>query len=201
MNYLAHLDLANKTKTSLVGAFLGDFIKGDQYLSWQPATQVGILLHRKVDTFTDSHPFVADYRRRFPASLRRVAGIILDIYFDHALAKKISRIQQDKDCFLSDFYDELATVNLPEHRHFQRLQESLLAGRWLLEYQHLDICSRAFEGIERRLNGKVAFASMARQFIEDNHQELQQLFDLFYPELQAFSVVQAKQLTQLHLPH
>ena len=56
MNYLAHLYLSDDgTPESLVGALLGDFVKGDDHRNYPPAIQRAILLHRKIDAFTDAH--------------------------------------------------------------------------------------------------------------------------------------------------
>lgn len=85
MNYIAHLHLAQHTKTSLVGNFLGDFIKGSALDDLPLDLQHGVRLHRQIDTYTDTHPVVLALKQQFPKSIRRYSGIVLDIYFDHLL--------------------------------------------------------------------------------------------------------------------
>ena len=56
MNYLAHLLLSGNDEDVIFGNFIGDAIKGKQYQDYSGSIQKGILLHRQIDTFTDSHP-------------------------------------------------------------------------------------------------------------------------------------------------
>ena len=87
MNYLAHLYLAEVSGTSLVGNFLGDFIKGRLEQAHLPKEyEVGVSLHRKIDVFTDSHPVVLRSRTRISKLRRRYAGIVIDMAYDHFLA-------------------------------------------------------------------------------------------------------------------
>lgn len=86
MNWLAHLRLAHGGDEALVGAMLGDFVRGPDLSAYPPVMRREIRLHRRVDAFTDSHPRVVALRERFPDGRRRFAGIVLDIHFDHCLA-------------------------------------------------------------------------------------------------------------------
>ena len=56
MNFLAHFFLSHQTPELLIGSYLGDFVKGNQYRQYNEAVQQGILLHREVDRYTDHHP-------------------------------------------------------------------------------------------------------------------------------------------------
>lgn len=88
MNYLAHIHIANHTQTSLLGNFLGDFVKGQAFNDLPRELATGVRLHRKIDQFTDSHELVKGLRRSFPRDLRRVAGIVIDITFDYFLLQQ-----------------------------------------------------------------------------------------------------------------
>lgn len=187
MNYVAHLHIAQATESSLIGAFLGDFVKGDAYKAWPQETQDGIILHRKVDTFTDKHPSVVGLRAMFPKSLRRMAGVVIDIYFDHLLTAKLTRDGEKGLAFLDDFYHDLHITSLPQHGHFVRLQSSLMKDKWLSDYQHQQTCFLAFRAIEKRLKNKIEFAELAQVFIEGHHKYFRLAFEHFYPELLEFS--------------
>ena len=92
MNWLAHLHLARDSDAALLGALLGDFALGTSGLDcWGAVEHREILVHRRVDRFTDTHPAVEALRARFPDGRRRYAGIVLDLYFDHCLARDWSR--------------------------------------------------------------------------------------------------------------
>ena len=60
MNYLAHLMLAGDQPESVIGAMLGDFVRGRQAEQYS----AGIRLHVRIDSFTDSHPIVAVSKAR-----------------------------------------------------------------------------------------------------------------------------------------
>jgi acyl carrier protein phosphodiesterase len=56
MNYLAHVYLSGSNKELAIGNFIADHVKGKAYLEYPEIIQNGILLHRKIDYFTDQHP-------------------------------------------------------------------------------------------------------------------------------------------------
>ena len=87
MNHLAHALLARADDDVLLGSLLGDFWRGAPDPAWAGGVRRGVLLHRRIDVYTDSHPIVADARARFEPPWRRYAGILIDMYFDHALAR------------------------------------------------------------------------------------------------------------------
>ncbi|HET7314600.1 ACP phosphodiesterase [Salinisphaera sp.] len=89
MNLLAHLWLAERTDTSAAGQILGDIVKGRiDAPRFDARTDEGIRLHRAIDSTSDAHPAHRELRERFRSPLRRYAGIIVDIGFDHALARR-----------------------------------------------------------------------------------------------------------------
>lgn len=89
MNFLAHLVLAGNDESLRLGALLGDFIRGRQALQEFPEeVQRGILLHRHIDGFVDALPDIVNLRRCFQAPFRRYSGIIIDLAYDHQLAKR-----------------------------------------------------------------------------------------------------------------
>ena len=91
MNHLAHALLAGSDDNVLLGSLLGDFWRGAPDPGWPGGVREGVILHRKIDVFTDSHPEVAAARSLFAPPWRRYAGILIDIYFDHVLAREWPR--------------------------------------------------------------------------------------------------------------
>ncbi len=87
MNHLAHALLAGANDDLLVGSLLGDFWRGAPDPSWPAGVRTGVILHRRIDVYTDSHPVVAAARTLFHPPVRRYAGILIDVYFDHVLAR------------------------------------------------------------------------------------------------------------------
>ena len=91
MNFLAHLVLAGDDDGLRLGGMLGDFVRGRRALADYPKdVRLGIELHRHTDQFFDSLPEVAELRRSFPPLFRRYSGIVIDLAFDHELARRFS---------------------------------------------------------------------------------------------------------------
>ena len=184
MNYIAHIHIGNHTQTSLLGNFLGDFVKGNINDKLPQSLADGVRLHRKVDQFTDQHFLVRKLREKFPPALRRISGIVIDIVFDHCLLMQWSHftLQSEHDV-LTDFYNQLSEFRGLEHPHFTRLSASLLNDKWLLNYRELATCLHAFVSIERRLNNKIIFAQDAYAFVKAERQLFATTFSSFYPAL------------------
>ncbi len=91
MNFLAHLYLSGTNEKILVGNFIGDYVKGRKYEIYEKAIQEGILMHRRIDTFTDKHPKFRASKKPFIPEFGLYSGIIIDLLFDHFLAKNWSR--------------------------------------------------------------------------------------------------------------
>lgn len=89
MNFLAHLYLARSDDGLMLGGLIGDFVRGRLALRRYPReVREGIHLHRRIDKFTDHSDEVTALRRLFPREFRRYAGIVLDLAFDHELARR-----------------------------------------------------------------------------------------------------------------
>lgn len=100
MNHLAHLSLAADHQALVVGGYLGDFVRGRLHnLPYETPIRAGVALHRHIDRVTDHHPVVVELRGTFEDGWRRYAGIMLDMAFDHLLAR--------------DWLDYAATLQAP----------------------------------------------------------------------------------------
>ncbi len=87
MNFLAHLYLSKKNKNILIGNFIADAVKGKKHNLYSKEVQAGILLHREIDNYTDNHPIVRKSKRRLNKRYGHYNGVIIDILYDHFLAK------------------------------------------------------------------------------------------------------------------
>tara|TARA_R110002060_G_scaffold77775_2_gene89667 strand:- start:344 stop:943 length:600 start_codon:yes stop_codon:yes gene_type:complete len=186
MNYIAHLHLAKHTQTSLVGSFLGDFVKGSAFADLPLNIQLGVRLHRQIDTFTDSHPRVVALKQDFPKPIRRYAGIAIDVYFDHLLLQhwqQFSAPELPMHTLFKQFYRDLEQLNYEVSPHFTRVRAGLISHQWLADYENLSACLRAMQTIEKRFSRPTQFAQQAMGYINENDSELRQSFLHFYPDL------------------
>lgn len=151
MNLLAHLWLADRTNTSAAGQILGDIVKGRlDRPCFDAATDEGIRLHRRIDSHCDAHGAHTLLRNRFAPPLRRYAGIIVDIGFDHALAL---RWQDFYDVPLSVFAEraeEQVIDEWPEQAPFPARRMQGLSDM-LYGYQSRRGIERALVSVSRRL--------------------------------------------------
>ncbi|MBS1549401.1 MAG: DUF479 domain-containing protein [Bacteroidetes bacterium] len=85
MNYLAHSFLSFSDE-QIVGQFLNDFIPNKERLLQQENILHGIILHRAIDSFTDSHPKIHEAKTVFSPLVRLYAGAFVDVAMDFFLA-------------------------------------------------------------------------------------------------------------------
>lgn len=184
MNYLAHAWLARHGDDAILGALLGDFVLGQSALQdWPAPVRVEIVRHRHIDRYTDTHPAVTAARMRF-GGLRRYAGIVLDVYFDHCLAREWSRWS---DIPLDDFSARVYRV-LKEHRdilppRLQAIAPHMAEHDWLGSYRQRASVDRAVRGIATRLsrNGDRLVACLS--VLRKNKADIDATFETFFPDL------------------
>ncbi|MDQ3277870.1 MAG: ACP phosphodiesterase, partial [Bacteroidota bacterium] len=158
MNYLAHAYLSFEDRHLLVGNMISDFVKGRQKLGYTVSVQKGLMLHRAIDEYTDTHPATAQAKEFFRPWYRLYSGPIMDVIYDHFLATDTS-IFSDTSLlqFAKGVYQTLEeeTVHLPPH--FLPVLTYMKAENWLYHY-------RTPEGIRKSLAGLVRRA----RYIDDS---------------------------------
>ena len=186
MNYLAHLHLGGPRPGQLLGSLYGDFVKGRLQGQFDPEIEAAIQLHRSIDVFTDRHPLVDAALSRFSMTRRRYAGIVLDVFFDHCLARDWTLYaDQSLELFTSDVYRVLsAEPQLPER--LARIAPHMMANDWLGSYREFEVLEQVLRGISRRLTKPEELAA-AMQELRVLYEPLSEDFRLFYPQLQDFA--------------
>jgi acyl carrier protein phosphodiesterase len=187
VNYLAHVFLSGSDSDLMVGNFIADAVRGKQFLNFPERIQRGILLHRQIDAFTDSHPVVAQTKDRLRAQYNKYAPVIADMYYDHFLASNFS---QYSDQSLSDFSAKIYTIL---NAHWEMLPERvkqflphMIAHNWLLSYARLSGINQALTGLSRRTTFASGMETAAVE-LKENYGLYAADFDLFMPELITFS--------------
>ena len=173
----------------LVGALEGDFHKGPLRGDLPAGLEAGIALHRAIDAFTDAHYSVETIRARFPAPLRRYAGILIDLSFDHFLTRNWT---QYSDVPLAHFNAKIYSL-LQQHSALLSPKAKRLALR-LQQYDVLGLYHRweAVPDSAARIGERFRRGNPLR----NTHDQLlplvtdlQQAFDDFYPDLIQFSTL------------
>jgi acyl carrier protein phosphodiesterase len=195
MNYLAHLFLADNTPESLVGAMLGDFVKGAAKNHYSPVIQRNIELHRRIDSFTDAHPIVRASKRVFAPERRRFAGVLLDIFFDHYLAKHWEQFSHiSLDVFTTNVYAALHAHHelLPEK--LQRMLPFMQTEDWLGSYARIEWIELTLQRMARRLRRGEMLANGGEE-LRRNYERFEADFLMFFPELIRYSTRSSSDLT------
>lgn len=179
MNYLGHLFLSDNDTSLMVANLYGDFVKGKDLSEYPPKVREGITLHRAIDHFIDTHPVVLNLLHDLYPQLPKVAGIAVDLYFDHLLAKYWNNYHtRPLDEFLADFYLN-ATYKLPEFSvDFQKMMHMLIEVNWISYYPTLDGLEKACRGVSSRISFPNELKNGVRFFLE-HEEKILTAFELF----------------------
>lgn len=153
MNYLGHAFLSFENPEITTGNMIGDFVKGKNILdSFPDGIRKGIMLHRKIDSFTDAHVASLRAKNLFRNDYRLYSGVFVDGLYDHFLANDPRYFSSEKE-LLNFTIEVYATLNkftkylpLP----FQQVLPYMLKENWLYNYRTLNGLKKSFKGIGYR---------------------------------------------------
>jgi acyl carrier protein phosphodiesterase len=167
----------------VIGSLLGDYVKGKDLSSQPSGVAQGIRLHRRIDAFTDAHPLVLAGKRRLVGTQGRCAGILVDLFYDHFLARSWREYSAVP---LAQFAGEVYALfsrraeELPER--LRRMTRAMAAQHWLESYAEL----RGIESAVLRAAHRVTWDHQLPTAIDDlgrDYPLFQAEFAAFYPEL------------------
>ncbi|MDC6351439.1 acyl carrier protein phosphodiesterase [Zeaxanthinibacter sp. PT1] len=187
MNFLAHIYLSFEDDEITIGNFIADSIKGNKFKHYPDRIQKGILLHRAIDTFTDAHPITKQSSKRLHKNYSHYSRVIVDIFYDHFLAKNWQRYSSMPLPLYTDrFYDLLETnfEILPEG--VQRMMPYLVTDNWLLSYASIDGISRVLNGMNRRTQNRSKM-NFAVEDLQEHYTVFEIEFTLFFEEVISFA--------------
>lgn len=194
MNFLAHIYLSGEDKDIIIGNFIADGIKGKKYIKYPPGIQKGILLHRAIDSFTDAHPIVRLSTKRLHKNYGHYSGIIVDILYDHFLAKNWSDYSSTPlDQFVENFYELLKDNFDLLPMRIQKMMPYMIADNWLLSYATVPGISKILYQMNYRTKNKSKM-NLAVSELEEFYTEFETEFSDFFEELMAFSHQKLKEL-------
>ena len=187
MNFLAHIYLSGDSDLVTIGNFMADGIKGKDYRKYNKELQIGILLHREIDTYTDAHPIVRKSTKRLHEKYSHYSGVIVDILYDHFLAKNWGKYC---DVLLENYVDHFYD-SLEEHfdilpLRIQKMMPYMITNNWLLSYASIEGIAKVLEGMNRRTHNRSQM-NLAVNELEEFYNEFEVEFTSFFDELIAFS--------------
>lgn len=186
MNFLAHLALSGNEPEILVGNLMGDFVKGRLGGRYSGRLLAGLELHRKIDSFAENHPGFVRSKRRLDSSLGHYRGILVDLFFDHFLAR-------EWDAWYGEPLPSFISAAEETARRYAallpaRLQQLLPAifGEWLPVYEQLAGIDLVLVRMARRVGGSNPLAAGSAE-LRRHYRELQDDFRSFYPDACTFA--------------
>lgn len=183
MNYLAHIYLSGENDDVMLGNFMADAVKGSTYKSYPEAVQKGILLHRFIDDFTDTHPVVHETKKLFRPVYHKLSPILVDILYDHYLAKNWHKYHNAPlEDFVVQQYAKLQ-MRLPEMPDvFQHILPAMVAQNWLVNYKYQHGIERTLQGMSKRVT-RGAVLAHGWADLQPVYQKVETQFEVFFAEL------------------
>ncbi len=162
---------------------MADGIHGKNFDIFPMDIQKGIILHRAIDTFTDAHPLFRQSTKRLHANYHHYSGIIVDIFYDHFLAKNWGNYSNESlEDYTINFY-----TSLQDNFEFltdktQKMMPYLINQNWLLSYQTIE----GIEIILEKMDNRMKRNSVMRQSVAElntYYLEFESEFTAFFEEL------------------
>lgn len=156
MNYLAHLALSHRKSHLMMGNFIADNITRREEALLPDEILAGVILHRKIDEFTDDHPAFHRSVKKLRPHHRKYAPVVIDILNDHLLSNTWGEFYREKEQDFHQYvYQELRNIVgvLPPkaNKHVQ----SLLDYKYLRAYGHKE----GLQDVLRRMDNRTKFPS------------------------------------------
>ena len=152
VNYLVHLYLSDPGDDCRLGNYMADFVKGPLPAHYPDELRRGLWQHRRIDAFAQDSPACRRSRKRIAPHFGHYRGILVDVFYDHLLARDWTRFHHQP---LEVFAAEIRTLlrcNL--HRLPRNLQPATLRmvqADWLLGYRDPGTIGRVLERLSRRV--------------------------------------------------
>ncbi len=183
MNYLAHLYLSCEIDEHIVGNFIADSIRHRELGQYSDTIISGIDLHKSIDTYTDTHPVVKRSTKRLHALHGKYSTLIIDIWYDHLLARNWEIYSNES---LREFADRMYKL-LQDNIHLmpakmQRNLPLMAADDWLVRYRSVEGMVLTFDRFKHRLSRPELLANVTDNLLKLD-QELEADFKEFFPDL------------------
>ncbi len=179
MNFLAHIYLSGENDLVKIGNFMADSIRGHSYEKYSDDVKKGILLHRSIDSFTDFHPIYRQSKHRLHEKYGHYSGVIMDIFYDHFLAKNWKTYSDEKlEVYAETFYSLLKDKHDLLTEKAKGMLPYMIGRNWLVSYATIEGLEMIMFQMDHRTKNRVA--------MHESIVELQQFYVEFETEFKQF---------------
>ncbi|MEQ8535395.1 MAG: ACP phosphodiesterase [Imperialibacter sp.] len=183
MNFLAHIYLSGPERDIQLGNFIGDFVKGNQLTEFPDRIQAGIMLHRHIDTYTDTHEVVRESKLKLREGFGHYAPVIVDVFYDHFLARDWQKHHpQDLKAFTESFYALAKSRGTDLPPRASKMLSYMSADNWLYNYQFIEGIKWTLTGMSRRTSFN-SNMELAHKSLEAHYASFEKEFNIFFPDL------------------
>ena len=183
MNFLAHIYLSGDNDLLKIGNFMADSIRGHDYDNYQTEIRKGILLHRAIDSFTDMHPVYRQSKHRLHEKYGHYSGVIMDIFYDHYLAKNWKTYSDVKlEDYAKTFYKLLQDNYDLLTDKAQKMLPNMMGRNWLVSYATIEGLQMIMFQMDYRTKNRVAMHESIVE-LKQFYVEFEQEFTLFFEAL------------------
>lgn len=183
MNFLAHLYLSRHNEELMIGNFIADSVKGSNFKAYSEGVAKGIVMHRAIDNFTDNHPVFLKSVHRLQPKYRKYSGVIMDIFYDHFLAKNW---KEHSDEELADFTKRVHKIMIMNRDIMPEKSEHFLKYMLLnnipLPYADVEGIRRVLYGMSRRAKFESKMEESTNELVK-YYSDFENEFNLFMPEV------------------
>lgn len=183
MNFLAHIYLSGDNDLLKIGNFMADSIRGHSYDNYPTEIRKGILLHRSIDSFTDMHPIYRQSKHRLHEKYGHYSGVIMDIFYDHFLAKNWNKYSDVKlEDYAENFYLLLKDQYEVLTERAKGMMPYMIGRNWLVSYASLEGLEMIMFQMDYRTKHRVAMDESIVE-LKQFYTEFENEFTLFFEEL------------------
>ena len=183
MNYLAHFYLSNNDENLIIGNYIADDVKGKAYLNYSSEIQKGILLHRKIDDFTDNHRIVDNSKNLIRHHQNKFTPVVMDVFYDYFLANNWNTYSEKELLSFTNHIYKVLFKNLDLlPAHSQKRLPFMAKRNWLYNYKNIEGIEKSLTGMSKRTN-YANNMNNAHLILKENENELNTDFNDFFPDL------------------
>lgn len=167
----------------MVGNYIADFVKGKEYENYSEGVQKGIIMHRDIDSFTDTHEIPLRTKERLISKYGKYSAVLVDMFYDHVLAREWSSYSPIAlRSFTQSAYKALGNQRSSFPERASRMFGYMSQGDWLSGYATLEGMGAALSGISRRASFENNMDEAVNELKE--HYELYKIdFEEYFPIL------------------
>lgn len=185
MNFLAHLVLSKGGDQVMAGNFFANQAKGNSWKRLSEKYAEGVILHRAIDSYVDSHQVILDAKKRLSSNFGKFKGVLLDIYWDHFLAQNfMNHCGRERNEFVSYSLNVLKKHSEIFHTNAKKMIVHMEKQDWLNNYSNLD----GIDNILCQMSNRFRYENPLDKGIhglKENYLALGHDFEILWPDLKS----------------